>query len=101
MTKDIVQKAVIARINGNPQHGWGVEDSLEVILAIVADEQGCTVKDLREASPGLVNGIKSMINPSQVRQSLETAKLLAKSEGGKRSGTLKSMMEGIASATMP
>lgn len=92
--KEVVQRSIKAQINGDTSHGWGVEDSLAVILAVIEDNTGTSIETMRKDDSEFVNALKSMINPSQVRQSLETAKLLAKSES-KRSGVLKGMLAGL------
>lgn len=75
--KEVFQKAVKARINGNKDHGWGVEDSLRVIIALVADNAGVEPEDL-EADPEFIEAIRQVINPSAFRQRLENANILNK-----------------------
>lgn len=79
MVKETFQKAVKARINGDKQHGWGVDDSLAVIVALLEDETGQA--NYPAANPDLIAAFKEVINPSQFRQKMETAGFLAKSEG--------------------
>jgi len=92
-TKEAFANAVKARINGNKQHGWGVEDSYAAILAVVAAETGSEVKDLDTPEFGHI--IKAVINPSQFRQSLESNGVLDKSEGKKQNATLKGLMDSL------
>ena len=73
---EAAQAAIKARIAGNKNHGWGVEDSYAVVLAIVACETGAEPKDLDSPEFGAL--IKQLINPSQFRQKLETANVLEK-----------------------
>lgn len=80
-------KAVKACVNGDKKHGWGVDDSLEVILALIADENGSEVKDIKEASPDLVKHIRMVVNPSAFRQTLEGKKILDETVGRKRAST--------------
>ena len=75
--KEVFQRAVKKRINGNKDHGWGVEDSLSVIIELVADNAGVEPKDL-EADPEFIEAIRSVINPSAFRQKLESANILNK-----------------------
>ena len=78
--------AIKARINGDKNHGWGVEDSLFVILSIVANELGAEVSEYQkdEGKANFADLIKSTINPSQFRQILEGKGILAKSEKKER-----------------
>ena len=90
--KAVLQSAIATRINGNKDHGWGVDDSTEVILLVVANETGCEAADLEDIRPL----IRSMVNPSQARQILETAKLLNETpKGSRKSGTgLSALLKG-------
>jgi hypothetical protein len=75
--KEVFQTAVKHRINGDRKHGWGVDDSQAVIIALIADETGGDVKDI-EANKEFCAALKEVINPSQFRQKLESAKILDK-----------------------
>lgn len=90
----VFQQTVKSQINGDKKHGWGVEDSLEVIIALIAEETGATVADLKEASAKLIEEIRLVVNPSQFRQRLETAGSLEKTEV-KRNKTLKGVLDGL------
>lgn len=84
---EVFLKAVKGCVAGDRKHGWGVDDSLEVILALIADENGSDVKDIKEASPDLVKHIRMVINPSAFRQTLETKKILDETVGKKRASS--------------
>lgn len=77
--KETFQAAVAARIKGNKEHGWGNEDSLAVILALIADNAGCEIKEL-EDDKAFSGAIRSVINPSAFRQKLESKGALNKSK---------------------
>jgi hypothetical protein len=76
----VLNRAIKARISSDKEHGWGIEDSLEVILALIADDSGADVKDIKEANASFVACIREVINPSQFRQKLGTANILNKAE---------------------
>lgn len=89
--KEVFQKAVKKRINGNKDHGWGVEDSLSVIIELVADNAGVEPKDL-EADPEFIEAIRNVVNPSAFRQRLENAGILNK--GSKVERKASKLLEG-------
>ena len=70
-TKESFQRAVAKRINGDKNHGWGIEDSLAVVVDLLTDE-GC------EPTAECQCAIREVINPSQFRQKLETKGALNK-----------------------
>jgi hypothetical protein len=80
---------VKATINGNKEHGWGVEDSVNVIGDILANETGADKKDLEP----LLALIKPLINPSAFRQVLESKKILNESKGKKRNSALNDLLK--------
>lgn len=75
--KQTFQASVAKRINKDKDHGWGVEDSLAVVIDLLIDETGS--EEIRE-NKELVAAVKEVINPSQFRQKLESAKILNKSK---------------------
>lgn len=88
--KEVAQEMVKAQIADDKNHGWGVEDSLAVIEAIVSQD----AENKAEEKPDLalakytvgedaMKWIKKMVNPSAFRQELEKAKMLNASEGRK------------------
>jgi len=85
------QNAVKSRIGGNKKHGWGNDDSVEVILAVVAEETGTDKADLQNLLPF----IKVIVNPSSFRQALESTGVLEKTESGKRSSAVKGLLRGM------
>ena len=89
---EMFAQTVKNRINGDKNHGWGVDDSVEVIMAVVATETGTEVKDI-ESIRGL---IKAVVNPSAFRQQLETKELLNKSVGKAKNKGISSLLDGIA-----
>lgn len=66
MTKEAFEKAVIARINGDREHGWGVDDSMAVIGAVFEDETG---EKMDAETVG--KWIRLVVNPSAFRQTIE------------------------------
>lgn len=78
---EVVQSTGKARINGDKNHGWGVDDSLACIIAVIVEETGA--KEIAE-NADFVSAIRELINPSQFRQKLETAKVLNKTESKKQ-----------------
>ena len=94
MPKQAIQNTIKARINGDKNHGWGVEDSYQCILAAIAANEGCEVKDIDTAEFGKL--LKPLINPSAFRQSLEIAGLLTKNaKAEKEKSALKGLMDGL------
>lgn len=70
----IAANAILARVGGDPKHGWGNEDSLAVIGEIWRAENG-------DEMPAHVRAqIARFINPSAFRQYLEKLKVLDKSD---------------------
>jgi hypothetical protein len=86
------QEQIKTQINGDKNHGWGADDSVAVILAVVAEETGTDVSDLS----GIIPLIKAVVNPSQFRQSLESKSILNKAASGVRASAIKSLLDGIA-----
>lgn len=80
---EVLKKTVLARINGNKNHGWGIDDSAAVILAVVANEMNG-----KALSAEAIAAVNSMINPSQTRQAFEKQKLLAETPKGQRKPAL-------------
>lgn len=76
--KEVYIKTVISRINGDKNHGWGVDDSMAVIAAIFESETG------EKLDEEVAKWIKRVINPSQHRQLLEGEKMLNKQETKKQ-----------------
>jgi hypothetical protein len=76
--QETMQKTIKAQINDDKNHGWGVNDSYQVILAIIANETGAELKDIDNENFGHL--IKSVINPSQFRQMLEKAGKLSETK---------------------
>lgn len=80
--KEMFQEAVKAAIGEDRNHGWGVDDSCEVIETLIAEEMG----EGKVPSEELMRFIKMVVNPSAFRQKLEETKrpdglsVLAKSE---------------------
>jgi len=79
---EVLKKTVLARINGNKSHGWGIDDSSEVVKAICQNEYG------KPLSADALAAINSMINPSQARQSMEKNGLLKETPKGQRKPAL-------------
>lgn len=77
---EVLKAAIAKQINGDKNHGWGVDDSTEVIMQVVANETGTSIENLADIRPL----IRSMVNPSQARQILENAKLLNEAPKGSR-----------------
>ena len=75
--KEVFQRAVKAIVNGDKNHGWGNDDSVKVLIALIADNAGCDEKDIADDAE-FVGALKEVVNPSQFRQKLETAGILAK-----------------------
>ena len=76
------QNTVKACLNGNKEHGWGIDDSMKVIEACITKAIG------KEPSEELKMAIKEVVNPSQFRQKLETQGLLTKEAKKKRTENL-------------
>lgn len=82
---------VKARIDGDMQHGWGVDDSMAVIAALWEEETGSPL-DMGEAETGGL--IKAVVNPSAFRQRLESKGKLAKPvKGEKRNSAVGSLLD--------
>lgn len=87
--------AVKSAIGGNKDHGWGKEDSLEVIETVIAEDASISEAEkgkyiLSEEAMALVEAV---VNPSQFRQTLESKDcgLLEKTES-KRKGVMKALL---------
>lgn len=87
-SKEAFGQAVKTRINGDKNHGWGVDDSVEVIVAVICEECGVAKEDVKDIIPL----IREVVNPSQFRQKLEAKGLLNKSEGRTK---VKSILDGL------
>ena len=78
--QEVAKAAVIAAIGGDKNHGWGVDDSVEVIESILAEDASLAPADLLAnkytPSEEAMSLVKQFINPSAFRQILE-GKLLA------------------------
>ncbi len=70
--KDTYQSAVKAAINGDMNHGWGIEDSMSVIEALFQKATGEVMTDEHREM------VKSVVNPSAARQAFAKAGLLSK-----------------------
>lgn len=81
----VAAEAVKGHIGGNKDHGWGNADSAGVIDVLIAESVDEIVA-AKGAPPELMAIITGFINPSAVRQKLESAKMLNKSEGRSRGG---------------
>lgn len=88
--QEAFQNAIKTAINGDKNHGWGANDSLAVIMAVIAEETGTSKEDLQGIEPL----IKAVINPSAFRQTLESKGVLNKSNGV-RSSAMKGLLDGL------
>ncbi len=73
--KETYQQAVKDCIGGNLDHGWGIEDSMAVIEALFQEatkEHGMVMTDEHREM------VKSVVNPSQARQTFAKIGLLSK-----------------------
>lgn len=52
-------KAIKDRINGNKNHGWGSDDSTEVIMAMLENETGA------RSDNEFASFIKAVVNPDR------------------------------------
>lgn len=81
--KEVFQAAVKTELAKSNNSKWGAEESLAVIMALLADETGETKylategQDLVDIAP-IRDAIKTVINPSQFAQGLESAKMLTR-----------------------
>lgn len=86
--KDTFQAAVkteLAKSNGSK---WGAEESLAVIMALIIDETGAEEIGENEELKG---AIKTVINPSQFAQALESQKMLTRS--GRKERTKNALLD--------
>lgn len=81
--KDIFQASVKAELAKSNNSKWGAEESLAVIMALIVDETGAP--EIAE-NEELKAAIKTVINPSQFAQALESEKppMLVRTGGKKR-----------------
>lgn len=91
--KETMQAAIKGQINGNKQHGWGVNDSYNVMLSIIANETGAEKNDIDNEEFGKL--IKSLINPSQFRQLLEKAGHLNETKEKKQKSAIDELLKGL------
>lgn len=88
----VFQDAAKAAIGGDRKHGWGLEDSAEVIETIIAED----AKDSKYTpSDEAMKLIRLVINPSQARQAFEAAGLLDESKQKRTSKGLKALMQQV------
>lgn len=79
----VFNMSVRDRIGDDRNHGWGADDSMYVIEALITE----ALPEGQAADDELLKRIRLVVNPSQWRQELEKAKrpdgqtVLAKSEG--------------------
>ena len=77
-------------IGSDKDHGWGVEDSCEVIESIIAEDGPGGYSPSDEA----MALIKMVVNPSAFRQRLEAQKMLNESKKNEtRKASLKGLLE--------
>jgi hypothetical protein len=85
MTKDELKAkyvaTVVAAIDGDREHGWGVADSMKVIAMVMHELAEGTIT-VEEGTPF----VESVVNPSAFRQKLEGPEEEAKE------GTLKCLL---------
>lgn len=79
LVREVFNDAVKAQIGGNKEHGWGIADSSAVIDQIIANFHE-KVMENKGATGEMMQAIEEVINPSQFRQKLESAKILTKGE---------------------
>lgn len=73
--KEVFQAAVKTELAKSNNSKWGAEESLAVIIALLIDETGAPEIASNEE---LKAAIKTVINPSQFAQGLESAKMLTR-----------------------
>lgn len=69
--KDVFQAAVKAELAKSNNSKWGADESLGVVMALIIDETGA--EEIGENAE-LKAAIKTVINPSQFAQALESSK---------------------------
>lgn len=80
-TLNVFQEAVKVELAKSNASKWGVEESLNVIKAVLIDETGAPEmfdKNEKGEPSELEQAIKLVINPSQFAQSLEAEKMLVR-----------------------
>jgi hypothetical protein len=92
--KEQFQSAVKNAIGGDKNHGWGVEDSMEVIDTLIAENCEAIAKD-KGLSEELSATIKAVINPSAFRQILESKGVLSENKTKRKESATKSLLDGI------
>ena len=95
------RQSVKTQIDGDKRHGWGVEDSLAVVIDVSAQwaENIPAIRQEDKVDKAFRSAIKEVINPSQFRQKIEGTEeevekgkaLLLKGEGRKEK--MKGMIE--------
>lgn len=88
---EAAKQAIKAQVEKNAKKGWGNDDSLRVIIAVIANETGANISELGEIG----EIIKPLINPSAFRQSLEKAGILEKSQNEVKKTAIKNLIEGL------
>lgn len=72
------RESVKAQINDDRQHGWGIEDSRNVIVDVICEDASAHNEEKPEQayspSKEAVELMARVINPSAFRQRLESAK---------------------------
>ena len=79
--KEKYVSTIVSAINGNREHGWGVADSVKVIVMVMHELAEGTIT-VEEGTPF----VESVVNPSAFRQKLEGPE----KEG--KEGTLKCLL---------
>lgn len=88
--KEAMGNAIKSRLNGDKNHGWGVDDSTAVIIEIIANENGAKSEDYDKEN--FCDLIKSLVNPSQFRQALEKAGKLSETKEKRTKSALANLL---------
>lgn len=88
--KEVFQAAVKTELAKSNNSKWGADESLAVIIALFVDETGePAIADNAE----LVAAIKTVINPSQFAQALESAKPPMLVRSGRKERTKNALLD--------
>ena len=87
--QEVAKATVLSQINGNREHGWGLDDSLSVIESVIAEDCSLAGDASKEVpSEEAIALVRQFIVPSAFRQTIEGV-LLAEPEKKEKKVTVK------------
>ncbi len=93
----VLNQVIKSQLNGDKNHGWGADDSMAVIDAVVAKDAELspkgTLAEKYTLSDEALDLVRAVVNPSAFRQILEAKKLLNPPKKGESTrGSVKDLI---------